>query len=311
MNTEPAIDLRHLRFTYRTRRGPDRTVLHNLNLQVEQETLVALLGPNGSGKSTLLRVLTQLLPAEAGEVRVFGSMAPDQIRSHLGVVFQHVALDPLLSVGENLHDHARLAGLSRANAAQRIDALLTRTGLINRAGERVRTLSGGLARRVDLLRAILHQPRLLVLDEPTAGLDPVARAQFLDDLETYRADENMTVLMSTHLVDEADRADRVTMLHQGRIVADGAPVLLRSELGNRQLTVLAREWTPPEEQSEQWQRISTGWRWVAEAGCGAFAQLQSALVEQGLAVMVAPPTLADVFEAHTGSTLEIAEEMIT
>jgi ABC-2 type transport system ATP-binding protein len=222
----------------------------------------------------------------------------------LGVVFQHTALDPHLTVAENLRDQASLFGISGSHARDLIDTELAAAGLSERRDTLVKTLSGGMRRRADLCRALLHHPRLLLLDEPTVGLDPLARESFLDELDRRRADHDLTVVMSTHLIDEADRQDRVVLLHHGRIVADGSPSRLRHELGERVLTVLAPDFSPPESAEANWIRRTEGWTRRVDHNALEVSNLAADLAARGVSFSIAPPTLADVFEIRTGASLE-------
>ena len=211
----------------------DTTALQGVSFEVEAGERVGLLGANGSGKTTLLRAVSTLLAPDAGRVVVAGHDAardPDGVRRSLGVVFQSVALDGALTVRESLELQAALVGLGRREAPGRITALLGDVGLAERAGDRVGTLSGGLARRLDLARGLLHRPPLLLLDEPTGGLDPVARAAFWDLLGRQR-EAGSAQLVATHLMDEAERCDRVAVLDRGRLAALGTPAALKAEIG--------------------------------------------------------------------------------
>jgi len=203
--------------------------LAGVSLQVEAGEMVALLGPNGAGKTTLFQLLTGLFVADSGTVEVLGAdMRRDPVRalSQLGVVFQQPALDLNLSVRASLRFHADLHGLPAAVARPRIDVLLERFGLAAAASQPARQLSGGNRRKVELLRALLHEPRLLLMDEATVGLDPASRAQLVDEVLRARAERGLGVLWATHLVDEAERAQRVVVLHRGQVRFDGTPAAL-------------------------------------------------------------------------------------
>jgi ABC-2 type transport system ATP-binding protein len=198
--------------------------LDAVSLAVHPGEMVALLGPNGAGKTTLFQLLTGLFVADSGTVEVLGAdMRREPVRAlaQLGVVFQQPALDLNLSVRASLRFHADLHGLPASVSRPRIEALLARFGLAEAARQPGRQLSGGNRRKVELLRALLHEPRLLLMDEATVGLDPASRAQLLDEVLRIRAERGLGVLWATHLVDEAERAQRVIVLHQGRVRWDG------------------------------------------------------------------------------------------
>ncbi len=226
----PAVDIRGV-----THRYGAHVALRDVTLQVAPGALYGLLGPNGSGKTTLFRILSTLMPPTEGQARVFGldtEREPGPVRRRLGVVFQEAALDENLTVRENLRFQGALYGLHGADRRARIDELLRRLDVADRATDPVDTLSGGLRRRVDLARGLLHRPDLLLLDEPTAGLDPAARRTFWTAIRRLREAEGTTLLLATHLMDEADRCDRVGILSEGGLVADGAPETLKAELGD-------------------------------------------------------------------------------
>lgn len=217
-----------------------REVLRNLSLEVRSGSRHALLGPNGSGKTTLFRILATLLRQDEGKVEVFGLALPKhahQARAQMGVVFQQVALDGELTLIENLRIQGALQGLSRETLKLRIGQLLEQFGLTDRANSTVNTLSGGLKRRADLVRVLLHAPTLLLLDEPTVALDPAARAQFWQSLHHVQAESGCTILIATHLLDEAEEANSVSIMHQGQIVVSGEPTALMQEMGNLALWV--------------------------------------------------------------------------
>jgi ABC-2 type transport system ATP-binding protein len=225
-----ALDVRAVSHTYA---GAATPALDGVALQVGIGERVALLGPNGGGKTTLFRAVSTLLRPTAGTVAVYGHDTVREsrsVRARLGVVFQTVALDGVLTVAENLRVHGALGGLRGAALAERVSAALQAVGLADRADARVATLSGGLARRADLARVLLHRPALLLLDEPTTGLDPTARREFWDALDALRSD-GTAQLVATHLLEEADTCDRVVVLDRGRVVAEGTPDALRASLG--------------------------------------------------------------------------------
>jgi ABC-2 type transport system ATP-binding protein len=207
-----------------------RRVLEGLSFEIERGEIFGLLGPNGAGKSTAFQVLTGLLPARAGRVVLDGvPMAPGdrRIRSRLGVVFQDPALDPRLSVTVNLQLAARLQGVGRSRARERIADLLDRADLTDRADEPVRTLSGGMKRRVEIARALVHEPSILVLDEPTTGLDEASFRSTWETLDEVRRSGETTMVLTTHRPDEAEYCDRIAIMDHGRLVACDTPDRLR------------------------------------------------------------------------------------
>ena len=202
-----------------------RPALEGVDLAVHAGEFVALLGPNGAGKSTLFQLLTGLFDADAGELRVCGEdmrRTPVRALGRIGVVFQQMTLDLDLSVEANLVFHARLHGIGGAESRARIADVLARVGLAERRADRVRELSGGNRRKVELARALLHRPAVLLMDEATVGLDPASRRHLLDEVLALRA-AGVGVLWATHLVDEAEAADRVLVLHRGELLAAGPP----------------------------------------------------------------------------------------
>ena len=226
---EPAVTIEDL-----THRYGEREALSGVTLRVGRGEIFGLLGPNGGGKTTLFKILATLLAPTNGQVTIFGhdlAREAAHIRRHLGVVFQHPSLDPKLTVVENLRHHGHLYGMCGQELRQREHTMLERLGLAERARDRVETLSGGLQRRVDLAKALIHRPEILLLDEPSTGLDPGARRDFIHYLGHLRAEEGVSVLLTTHILDEAERCDRLGILHKGRLVALGTPGELKTKVG--------------------------------------------------------------------------------
>ena len=209
-----------------------RQVLHDVSFAVQTGDFAVLLGLNGAGKSTLFALITRLYSARLGRISVFGhdvERQPLDALARLGVVFQQATLDMDLTVEQNLFYHASLHGFSRTDARPRIAEELARVGLVERARDRVRLLSGGQRRRVELARALLHRPSLLLLDEPTVGLDIESRAFLLAHVRALCATEGLGVLWATHLIDEASDTSRVIVLHQGCVLADAQAAELRAQ----------------------------------------------------------------------------------
>lgn len=208
--------------------------LDGVSFTAQPGEFIALLGPNGAGKSTLFQLLSGLFLPDQGRIEVMGhDMARDPVPAlaQLGIVFQQPTLDLELTVTANLMFHAGLHGMPRAAAQARIDSELGRLGVKDRAHDKAAQLSGGNRRRVELARALMHEPRMLLMDEPTVGLDPASRSDLLKLLLGMRAERRVAVLWATHLCDEVPDADRVIVLHRGRILADTTPAQLVAAAG--------------------------------------------------------------------------------
>ncbi len=215
-------------------RYEDRTALNGVSFEVRPAELFGLLGPNGSGKTTLFRILSTLMVPTAGRALVMGCDAaqdPARVRRQIGVVFQAQSVDPKLTAYENLWHQGHLYGLRGSLLKKRVGEILARVGLADRAKERVETFSGGMQRRIELAKGLLHHPAVLLLDEPTTGLDPGARRDLWQYLQTLRDEEHVSVLVTTHLMEEAERCDRLAILNEGNLVALGTPVELKGEIG--------------------------------------------------------------------------------
>jgi ABC-2 type transport system ATP-binding protein len=313
MTDDPAVDIQGV-----THRYGDHRALRDVTLRVDEGALYGLLGPNGSGKTTLFRILSTLMPPSEGRARVFGAdtvQAPDTVRHRLGVVFQDAALDEALTVQENLRFQAALYGLDGTDRHARIGALLERLDVADRAQDPVGDLSGGLRRRVDLARGLLHRPDLLLLDEPTAGLDPAARRTFWTAVERLQDDEGTTLLLATHLMDEAERCDRVGILSDGTLVADGAPDALKADLGTETLWLNTDTPTQLRNRIEAQfgvpTRIVGSTVQVAPADPPAFlSSLYEALGRHIRSATLRTPTLEDVFMVHAGVSPDADRERV-
>lgn len=212
--------------------------LDKVSLRLREGEFVALLGPNGAGKTTLFQLLTALFVADGGRILIEDldmRYHAVTVLADIGVVFQQVTLDLDLTVRANLVFHARLHGMARARAAARIERELTRLGLQDHAHKLCRQLSGGNRRKVELARALIHEPRILLMDEATVGLDPASRRALVEDVLKLCIERRIAVLWATHLVDEAERANRVLVLHHGRLIREGMPAELVSWTGQENL----------------------------------------------------------------------------
>jgi ABC-2 type transport system ATP-binding protein len=217
-----------------THRYGDRLALSNVSFEVKKGEIFGLLGPNGGGKSTLFRILSTMMVPTEGRATLAGfdvARDPAQVRRHVGVIFQTQSLDKALTVEENLRAQGHLHGLSGATLRDRMTSAMERLGLLDRRRDLVDTLSGGLKRRVEIAKALLHHPQVLLMDEASTGLDPAARRDVSRHVENLRTQDGVTILLTTHILEEADRCDRLILLHKGNIVAHGSPRELRARIG--------------------------------------------------------------------------------
>ncbi|HEU4461899.1 MAG TPA: ATP-binding cassette domain-containing protein [Solirubrobacterales bacterium] len=294
--------------------------VQGIDLQVDEGEIYGFLGPNGAGKTTTVRMLTTLLLPTGGRASVAGHdvvAEARQVRSSIGVALQEAALDPLMTGRELIRLQATLQGLPPARGRERADSLLERVGLTYAADRRVGTYSGGMQRRLDLAAALVHEPRVLFLDEPTTGLDPVSRKTIWEEVRQLN-EEGTTVFLTTQYLEEADQlADNVGIIDSGRIVAEGTPETLKSEVGAPHVELLVGEGAAPEAE-----RVCAGLgkllppkdgkRVLLEVpnGSADVPRVVRALDEAGIAVEsleLVRPSLDDVFVAKTGHHLEKEE----
>jgi ABC-2 type transport system ATP-binding protein len=285
--------------------------LESLDLQVAAGTKVGLLGPNGAGKTTTMLLLATLLKPSRGLARVFGHDVTHErsaIRRRLGLVFQEPSIDGLLTVQENLLFAARLAGISGDAARHSVKDAMTRGGLAQYAAKPARQLSTGWRRLTDLLRALLHRPDLLVLDEPTVGLDPEHRERAWRLLDTERAERNTTMLFSTHYMAEAEDCAHVVLLARGRAVAAGTPSVLKANVGDQIVEVEGRELERIRSvlndavDVRATIRTERGFRIGVRGPRERLAQLTAQLATTTIqlqSITIRPVTLEDVYFTHT------------
>lgn len=288
-----------------------RLALDHLTFRVDRGEIFGLLGPNGSGKTTLFRILSTLMVPSSGTARILGFDAakePNRVREKIGIVFQARSCDIKLTVGENLKHQGHLYGLTGSRLKKRIHEVLERVALLDRINDNVEELSGGMQRRVELAKGLIHSPEVLLLDEPTTGLDPGARIDLWQYLRTLREEENISVLVTTHLMEEAEHCDRLAILNTGQLVALGSPFDLKSEIGGDMVTFEA---ATPELAGELGERIRSRFvveptvlgkavRLEREEGHRFVAQVVEAFPGLVESISVAKPTLEDVFIQHTG-----------
>ena len=282
--------------------------LRDVSLNVQSGEIFALVGPNGGGKTTFFRLLSTLVPLQSGRIRILDNCVTQQLfaaRCVLGVVFQTPSLDRKLTVEENLAQQAALYGLHGADFKSRRDEVLRHLGLESRRRELAETLSGGLRRRLDLARGMLHRPRVLLLDEPSTGLDPGARNDLWQYLRQLRADRGTTIVLTTHLLDEAERADRVAIVDRGSIVCVDRPQALCDTLGGDSILIDTQQ---PAELAQQIRQrfgaeasvVDQQVRLTARSGRESVDQLMDAFADQIRSIRLGKPTLEDVFIARTG-----------
>ncbi|MAI72179.1 MAG: ABC transporter ATP-binding protein [Rhodopirellula sp.] len=285
----------------------EHPALRGVDIDIYPGRVFALLGPNGSGKTTLFRLLCTLLPIQQGQVLVGGydsACQPLHVREQIGIVFQSPSLDLKLTVDENIACQGALYGIRGAMLRQRRDALLEQLDLLDRRDDRCQVLSGGLKRRVELAKGMLHQPRLLLLDEPSTGLDPSARLKLWDAIRAM-AEQGMSVLLTTHLLEEADKADDVAIMSQGKLVAEGAPSDLRAEMGQGVITIVANDASRAESILRNQlglapQRLHHQIRLNVESPAKLLPLLIETLGEEVQSINLGRPSLEDVFIAKTG-----------
>ena len=228
-----------IQFENATRNYGKKIAVCDLDLTIPSGELFALLGPNGAGKSTLFQIITGLFSADQGEVEVFGQTfrnSGSQLLARVGVVFQARSIDMDMSIEENLRFHGRLFGLRGAVLKARLDQLTAQFGLSDLRKRKVRQLSGGQQRKVEVARAMLNRPRLLIMDEPSAGLDSPSRRSLVQEMRALAHDTGVAILWATHLVDEVENADRILLLCQGKIVGDDTPSGICNVAGTGDLT---------------------------------------------------------------------------
>ena len=326
---DASIDVRGLTKTYRSggRRGREVRALAGLDLAAAPGTVLGLLGPNGAGKSTTVKILATLSRPDSGSARVAGhdvTRDPAAVRRAIGYVAQRPVTDPMGTGRENLVLAGRLQGLCARAARSRADELLERFGVAHAADRLVKTWSGGMARKLDVAVGLVHRPQVLFLDEPTTGLDPEARTAMWAEIERMAAGDGMTILLTTHYLDEADRlADRVVIVDAGRVVTSGTPDALKDELHGDGITVELEDGAAAQAAARAAAAVpgvvdvtadGRTLRARAEAGATALPALLAALDAAGLDVRAAGlsrPTLDDVYLARTGRSLEEAQRAAT
>ncbi len=308
--TTPAVVVRGLQ-----KRFGDVEAVRGIDLEVATGEIFGFLGPNGAGKSTTIKILCTLASPTSGEAKVAGhdvTSERDEVRRHIGLVFQDTTLDDYLTAEQNLRFHAELYGIPTASVAPRLQQVMEMVGLWERRASLVQTFSGGMKRRLEIARGLMHSPRVLFLDEPTVGLDPQTRASIWKYIRELKQRETITIFMTTHYMDEAEYCDRIAIIDHGKIVALGTPEDLKADVGKDRVQIrtadddaaIAALKTKLGIESAKHEGMIT----FAVAGGEAFVpRLFAELGVPIRSINVARPTLDDVFLAHTGSTIRDAE----
>jgi ABC-2 type transport system ATP-binding protein len=296
-----------------THRYGERVALEQVSFTVTSGQWVGLLGPNGSGKSTLFRLLSTLQPAQSGRILVDEQdlkLVPENIRPRLGVVFQHPALDKKLTVSENLRHHGHLYGWRGVRLRTRLEEMLLQMGLTERRDDLVEKLSGGLQRRVELAKALLPKPEILLLDEPSSGLDPAARRDFWQFLRTEQIASGLTILLTTHLMDEAEACDQLVVLDAGRVIADTTPAALKARVAGTLITVQGPDLVSLQAKIEEGfhlKPVRVGASLRLECGTGAadlLRRIAEAFPADISSLTLAQPSLEDAFIQITGHSFD-------
>jgi len=303
MSVSPLIQVNRISHRY-----GDLTALREISLNVNPKEIYGLLGPNGGGKSTFFKILsTMMLPSE-GDIAVGGydvKKYPDEVRAQLGVIFQHPSVDEQLTVYENLKYHGLCYGVRGDQLRERAELLISQLGLSGRENDRAENLSGGLKRRVEIAKGLIAEPKILLMDEPSTGLDPVARRDLWDLIKQLNRDEDITFIVTTHIMEEAENCSRIGILDRGVLVAEGTPNELKSEIGGDMIEIQTQD-------AEQFaQDLQTDYqispqivqqtvRFEQQDGHHFIPQLVEHYPGRVDGITVRKPTLEDVFVYQTG-----------
>jgi ABC-2 type transport system ATP-binding protein len=310
MTQAPAVFVRGLRKNY-----GDVEAVRGIDLDVAPGEVFGFLGPNGAGKSTTIKILCTLARPTAGEAKVAGfdvTTERDEVRRHIGLVFQDTTVDDYLTAEQNLRFHAELYGIPSDKVATRLQQVMEMVGLWDRRASLVQTFSGGMKRRLEIARGLMHSPRVLFLDEPTVGLDPQTRASIWKYIRDLKARETTTIFLTTHYMDEAEYCDRIAIIDHGQIVALGTPEDLKAKVGKDRVQIR----TTDDDAAMVALKDKLGIESAKREGMVTFAVdsgeqfVPKLFAELGVpirSVSVARPTLDDVFLAYTGSTIRDAE----
>jgi ABC-2 type transport system ATP-binding protein len=311
LDTAPAVSVIDLVKSY-----GEVDAVRGIEFEVQRGEIFGFLGPNGAGKSTTINMLCTLVRPSGGEARVAGHdvvTERDEVRRNIGLVFQDTTLDGYLTAEQNLRLHAELYGVPRSAVAPRLEQVMEMVGLWERRGSLVNTFSGGMKRRLEIARGLLHSPHVLFLDEPTVGLDPQTRSSIWSYIRELKANEDITIFLTTHYMDEAEYCDRIAIMDQGRIVVLDTPATLKASVGHDRVKIE----TDDNEETIAELRDRFGIEGSVAEGAVIFGVPEGEqfvprlFAELGLpirAVNVSRPSLDDVFMSYTGTTIRDAEE---
>ena len=289
----------------------DVEAVRGIDLEVAPGEIFGFLGPNGAGKSTTIKILCTLATADAGTARVAGfdvRKERDDVRRHIGLVFQDTTLDGYLSAEQNLRFHAELYGMPRELVAPRMQQVMEMVGLWERRSSKVLTFSGGMKRRLEIARGLMHSPRVLFLDEPTVGLDPQTRASIWEYIAQLREQEDITIFLTTHYMDEAEHCDRIAIMDNGRLVALDTPERLKASVGTDRVTIRTEDDAAAQVALPDAVMTSEGLVISVEDGAAYVPKLFASLGVPITSVTVTRPSLDDVFLSYTGRTIRDSEQ---
>jgi ABC-2 type transport system ATP-binding protein len=301
-----AVEVRGLKKSY-----GDIHAVKGVDFDVRSGETFGFLGPNGAGKSTTIKILCTLAKATGGSARVAGfdvTSQRDDVRRHIGLVFQDTTLDTYLSAEQNLKFHAELYGMPRESVQPRLQQVMEMVGLWERRASKVLTFSGGMKRRLEIARGLMHSPRVLFLDEPTVGLDPQTRASIWDYIEQLKQQEDITIFLTTHYMDEAEHCDRIAIMDAGELVALDTPAALKASVGTDRVTIRTADDATALERLPGALQTSDGIVINVEDGEAYVPTLFASLGVPITNVSINKPSLDDVFLSYTGRTIRDSEQ---
>jgi ABC-2 type transport system ATP-binding protein len=301
-----AVEVQGLRKSYGTVEA-----VRGVDFEVRAGETFGFLGPNGAGKSTTIKILCTLARATAGSARVAGfdvARQRDDVRRHIGLVFQDTTLDSYLTAELNLRFHAELYGMPRDLVRPRMEQVLKMVGLWERRGSKVLTFSGGMKRRLEIARGLMHSPRVLFLDEPTVGLDPQTRSSMWEYIHELRQQEEITIFLTTHYMDEAEHCDRIAIMDEGALVALDTPAALKASVGTDRVTIRTADDPAALERLPDAVETSEGIVLNVEDGEAYVPRLFDSLGIPITSVSISKPSLDDVFLSYTGRTIRDSEQ---